>query len=357
VDRLLGYYTPFPINLSWQTFDPTSYLQILDSCIAIPDCDPLFNVAQEGRCNVNNAVRLSVSALSLAGALAWWGCHSSTAPATAGNKSSLKTSQIDLGKAIQVTLPQPKSMLQPAAFRTSDGKTGWVLRIPGDRPIATPAYADGMIFVGGGYGSHALYAFDADSGALRWKVQTGDDGPTAAVVDDGYVAFNTESCTIYVVDEKTGKIVWQKWLGDPLMSQPAIYKGQIFMAYPGGQRGEKPNAEGTHRLASMETGTNRWEQAISSDVISAPVISDGKVYVTCFDGNSYAFEVDTGKLLWKKENSGTTAPVISKDQVIISQKQTEGTNSYEGLVRMDAAQGNQRDKVPLTKKAAKYLDG
>ena len=304
---------------------------------------------------MNKAVRFSVAALGMAGALVGLGCHSST---TAANKPSLNISQIDLDKAIQVTLPEPKSSLLPAEFRTADGKTGWVLRIPGNRPIATPAYADGMIFVGGGYGSNAFYAFDADSGKLRWKVPTGDDGPTAAVVEDGYVAFNTESCTIFVVDEKTGKVVWKKWLGDPLMSQPAIYKGQIFMAYPGGQRTAKSNPEGSHRLASMDlkTGANRWEQVISSDVISAPVISDGKVYVTCFDGTSYAFEVDTGKLLWKKENSGTTAPVISEGQVVTSQKQTEGANSYEGMVRMDAAQGTQKDKVPLTKKAAKYLD-
>jgi Ca-activated chloride channel family protein len=310
---------------------------------------------------VNNVVRLSVSALGLAGALVLWGCHSSTTASTAvPNKSSqsVKMSEIDLSKAVPVALPQPKAILQPVDFHTADGKTGWVLRIPGGRPIATPAYADGMIFVGGGYGSHEFYAFDADSGKLRWKVPTGDDGPTAAVVEDGYVAFNTESCTIVVVDEKTGKVVWQKWLGDPLMSQPAIYKGQIFMAYPGGQRGAKASTEGSHRLGSMDlkTGTTRWEQVISSDVISAPVISDGKVYVTCFDGDSYAFEADTGKLLWKKENSGTTAPVISKGQVMISQKQTEGANSYEGIVRMDAARGEQKDKAPLTKKAAKYLD-
>ena len=309
---------------------------------------------------MNNAVRLSVFALGIAGALACSGCHSSTTTTTtttAANKPTLKTSQIDLGKAIPVTLPQPKSILQPVGFRTTDGKTGWVLRLPGAQPIATPAYADGMIFVGGGYGSAAFYAFDADSGKLRWQMNTGDDGPTAAVVEDGYVAFNTESCTLFVVDEKTGKVAWKKWLGDPLMSQPAIYKGQIFMAYPGGQRA-KPSAESTHRLASMDlkTGAKRWEQGISSDVISAPVISDGKVYVTCFDGASYAFEVDTGKLLWKKENSGTTAPVVSQGQVITSQKQTEGANSYEGLVRMDALRGEQRDKVPLTKKAAKYLD-
>src|SRR5215510_13854327 len=92
---------------------PTSNLQILHSRMAIPACNPLFNMAQKGRCNVNKAIRLSVSALGLAGALAWWGCHSST---TAASKPSLKISQIDLGKAIQVTLPQPKSILSRLAF-------------------------------------------------------------------------------------------------------------------------------------------------------------------------------------------------------------------------------------------------
>lgn len=33
-------------------------------------------------------------------------------------------------------------------------------------------------------------------------------------------SINSESCTVIVVDEKTGKVVWQEWLGDPLKSQP-----------------------------------------------------------------------------------------------------------------------------------------
>src|SRR5262249_45830944 len=119
-------------------------------------------------------------------------------------KPAARNLKIDLSKAIEVPLPQPKAGLQPAPFKTSDGKAGWVVQIPGGRTIATPAYADGMLFVGGGYGSHEFYAFDAETGALRWKVNTADDGPTAAVVEGGYVAFNTESCTIIVVDEKTG---------------------------------------------------------------------------------------------------------------------------------------------------------
>ncbi len=82
------------------------------------------------------------------------------------------------------------------------------MHIPGGAPIATPAFWNGMIFEGGGYGSHEFYAFNAQTGALVWQYKTGDDGPTAAVVEDGLCAFNTESCTVYVLDAKTAS-----WFG------------------------------------------------------------------------------------------------------------------------------------------------
>ncbi|HYY41195.1 MAG TPA: PQQ-binding-like beta-propeller repeat protein, partial [Pyrinomonadaceae bacterium] len=139
-------------------------------------------------------------------------------PVAQGDKQPAqpKQVQIDLDRAVAVKLPTLAHDLRPVAFKTSDGKEGWALRIPGERPIATPAYAAGLIFVGGGYGSNEFYAFDARTGALRWKMHTSDDGPTAAVAEGGYVAFNTESCTVIVVNAQTGKVVWQEWLGDPL---------------------------------------------------------------------------------------------------------------------------------------------
>ncbi len=172
------------------------------------------------------------------------------------------------------------------------------------------------------------------------------------------MAFNTESCTVIVVDEKTGKLIWQEWLGDPLMSQPAIYKEHLFMAYPAGPRSPKSNVAGSHRLLSVDlkTGKHLWEAAISGDVISAPVIADDRVYITCFDGTSYAFNFADGALVWKKENAGTSAPVIANGQVVVSQKQTVGNKSYEGLVRSEARGGKQQDKELLTKKDADYLD-
>jgi len=298
-----------------------------------------------------------------------------------------KQLKIDLGKSVKVSLPGHKPELTPVSFRTADGKSGWVVRIPGDRPLATPAYSNGRIFVGGGYGSHEFYAFNAKTGKLVWKTNTGDDGPSGAVVEDGLVAFNTESCTLVVVDEKTGKMVWQEWLGDPLMSQPAVSKGRLYMAYPKGQRGHAANVQhapqsaaaihgvptplkqqtekqqnaeaeqGSHRLlcTDLKTGKHLWERAISSDVISAPIVSEGKVYATTFDGTSYSFDAVTGELVWKKENAGTSAPVVVGEHVVVTQKEESGGEAYEGLQRLDARRGVAREPALSARTKADYL--
>ena len=290
-----------------------------------------------------------------------------TAPSKAADKPVKAGAQrIDLSKAMNVNLPATGRDLEAASFGTPDGKTGWVLRLPGGRPIATPAYADGMLFVGGGYGSHEFYAVDSETGKIIWKIETGDDGPTAAVVADGMVAFNTESCTLVVVDERRGRLIWQEWLGDPLMSQPAIARGVLFMAHPAATgRAAKPvefhprpaSPGGSHRLlaAELSTGRHIWEQEISGDVITAPVVSDGTVYFTTFNGTSYALNAADGSVVWVKVNAATSAPVIANGQLYETRKTEAGKNTMEGLARVDAKQGNARDKDLLAKSEADYL--
>lgn len=289
-------------------------------------------------------------------------------PAAKSPNSPAKTAaqKIDLRAAMNVNLPAPSRDLEPASYETPDGRTGWVLRLPGNRPIATPAYADGMLFVGGGYGSHEFYAVDADTGKIIWKIQTGDDGPTAAVVADGMVAFNTESCTLVIVDERRGRVIWQEWLGDPLMSQPAIDKGVLYMAHPAATgRPRKPTQYhprpatpgGSHRLLAAELGTGRhiWEQEIAGDVITAPVISDGTVYLTTFGGTSYALNAAEGSLVWVKANAATSAPVVANGQLYETRKGQAGKETVEGLARVDAKKGEAHDKELLAASAADYL--
>ncbi len=193
------------------------------------------------------------------------------------------------------------------------------------------------------------------------------------------------------MDEQTGKMVWQEWLGDPLMSQPAVSKGRLYMAYPKGGRGHAmqhhvPNhvgqsaamshapkpvqaapknegkrdgrESGSHRLlcADLRTGKHIWERAISGDVISAPVVADGKVYATTFDGTSYSFDAVTGEPLWKKENAGTSAPVVVGDDVHVTQKEQREGKTYEGSQRLDARRGESKGERLRASSEAGYLD-
>jgi len=280
---------------------------------------------------------------------------------------------IDLDKSIALELPAAGADLTPRSFQTKDGRGGWVVRIPGGRPLATPAYADGMLFVGGGYGSHEFYAFDAATGRKVWEMKTGDDGPTAAVVEDGCVAFNTESCTVIIAEARTGKLLWQEWLGDPLMSQPAIAKGKLYIAYPGGQphgangpaaqngaNGAHASAPGRapgHRLlcADLKTGRHLWEQDITGDVVSAPVVDANQVFFTCFDGTSFALNCADGSIAWQKHNAATSAPLVAGGQVLLTEREQVGKDIHEGLQRLDLKAGEARDSKLLAAGNAEYL--
>lgn len=292
-----------------------------------------------------------------------------------------KNIQLNLDKAIDVLMPKPGRSLTPAPFKTKDLKKGWIIEIPGNRPIATPTYYEGKLYVGGGYGSYEFYCFDALTGKLVWQIRTGDDGPTGAVAEQGLVAFNTESCTVMVVEAATGKMVWQEWLGDPLMSQPAISDGKLYIAYPSTGRptqnvqtsgkassansgrgsnlsqsiftqnaisyGKPPSTGGKtvqaapgmsqakgggHVLlcADLRTGRHIWTQDITGDVQSAPVVDGKKVLFNCFDGTSFCLNADNGKVEWKKFDGATSAPLsLGKEGVLVAAKASP-KNSADG---------------------------
>jgi len=244
--------------------------------------------------------------------------------------------------------------LQPDAVTFPSDRTGWKLQIPGNRPLATVAYADDLIFVGGGYGSYEFYAFEATTGKLAWVYQTGDDGPTAAVVKKGYVVFNTESCIIYVLKAKTGEKVWEKWLGDPLMSQPAVDDEHVYMAYPGD--------DGHHHLACMElkNGKECWDVKIAGDLISAPIIDNGSVYVTCFDGTIYRYATKTGSLVWSQKKNATCAPTIYDGRIFVSLREEVKVNEdsvkqYEGIATLSDEDGKQQKRELWANQEASYL--
>ena len=243
--------------------------------------------------------------------------------------------------------------LEPEILCGPDGRMGWRLSLPDGRPLATPAVVNGRLFTGGGFGSYSFYTVDADTGRLVWKIKTKDDGPTAATVAGEYVAFNTESCTVYVVDASSGRVRWQSWLGDPLMAQTAIHGSTLYMVYP--------DRAGRHQMAAfdLERGKPRWKTEIVADVISAPVVVDGSVYATSIDGTVHRIDAETGKADWSINHRATSAPWIHRGRVYMSLREEEEIGgervSTEGYDTASVVRGERVARKASSRRKAEYL--
>lgn len=218
------------------------------------------------------------------------------------------------------------------------GFRGWRVRITGNRGIPTPAVMAGRVFVGAGFGSHEVHAFDALTGADAWRLHTRDDGPTAAVAFDGFVAFNTESCTLEVVEADSGRVIWERWLGDPLLAQPAIAVDRVLMVFP---------RDGTHVLGAFDlaSGAPLWETRVGHDVITAPIVAEGKAYLSTFDGALQAIDLATGEQLWRRAMNATSAPWVYKGEVFVAQRARE---SHEHRGESSRRREPLRDESPAT---------
>ena len=253
----------------------------------------------------------------------------------------------------------PAKVEGPTTFTSKEGKKGWKVVLPGRRPLATPAVADGKVFLGGGFGSHEFYAFDAATGKQLWQYRTGDDGPTAAVVEDGCIAFNTESCELEILT-LDGKRLWKKWLGDPLMSMPAIARGKVYMAFPNSKGDRK------HYLAcfALKTGKEQWKKAIAGEIITAPVIAGERIYLATLEGTMYCFGRADGTLVWSDKKNATSSPAVWNGLAYFARRDVathkvgdkDVRQQLESLsYRLDQPKGKVTD-LKATTRTADYLD-
>jgi Ca-activated chloride channel family protein len=210
-----------------------------------------------------------------------------------------------------------KKLTTEAFADSRSGFKGFRVRVEApSRGIPTPSLAHGKAYFGGGYGSYEVYALDGGTGAEVWRLRTTDDGPTAVTVAGRYAAYNTESCTIEVVDAFTGERLWHKWLGDPLLSQPAIAGDRVLMSWP---------HAGRHALGAFDlrTGQPIWEAELDHDVISAPIVADAHVFVATYEGVVRCFDLASGKEEWRREMRATSAPWIVGEDIYVSQRGEE----------------------------------
>jgi outer membrane protein assembly factor BamB len=246
-----------------------------------------------------------------------------------------------------------QAMSNPAA-KVEHNKDGFVIKLS-NSPIPTPTYYKGKLYVSGGFRSRNYFCFDATSGELVWAVNLSDDGPSSAVCDDDIIIFNTESCTLFALDAKSGKHLWSYWLGDPLTSTPAIANGLVFTSYPAHGRDGS-----SHVMIALELKSGKivWQRWLDSDVMSAPVAVGDEVYAASFAGTVYRFKQKDGSIVSAHRCRATSAPTVVGEQAYWTQRADLEDQKVRQVAEAVVGRHRQSHQQNLftAQKAAPYLD-
>lgn len=243
-------------------------------------------------------------------------------------------------KLTQVKLPAPKAG-EAQTFKFGKGeyeREAWVAKLPENGQLVSVAYANGKIFVGGGFDSSSMYALDAKTGKRQWvSYNLADPGPTAAVVDNDELAFDTYSCSLAVLTASTGKVLWQKWTGTETPTQPAFTKDFVLAPHP---------TDGGFALSAYKrkTGAEVWHSPIDNHGMTAPIVVGEHVYITSTSGTLYKIDLK-GKRQWAQRINALSAPWIDGDEVHVAIQE----KGMEAQVVLDAATGKRLRTVSTAK--------
>jgi len=177
--------------------------------------------------------------------------------------------------------------LQPAAESMPD---------PWDCYLSSPAVWNSAVYFGSGDGN--IYALDAATGALKWKVQTGDVVHSSPAIAHGTLFIGSWDSFFYALDAVTGKEKWRFKTGeDPayhnqvgIQSSPAVVDGMVYFG-----------CRDAHLYALGElTGQKKWAYPTNGAwVITSPAVSQGKVYFATSDsGQFFALDAKSGSVVY-----------------------------------------------------------
>ena len=131
---------------------------------------------------------------------------------------------------------------------------------------------------------------------ILWQFETtglGNMNYSSSVVSEDVVYTATSSGEVYALDTSRGTQIWSKNFGEmivePVMSEEFVFIGTDL---------------GLHSI-NKGNGKIKWEQLIGR-ISSKPVVNKNLVIVGCSNGDTYAFDVDTGEIQWSYSFSDST---------------------------------------------------
>ncbi|MFC2115375.1 PQQ-binding-like beta-propeller repeat protein, partial [Bacteroidota bacterium] len=199
----------------------------------------------------------------------------------------------------------------------------------------SPTIVDGTLYCGGMDGF--VHALDAESGEEIWRFEgDGTCGASITVAKDKvFFGYISGKGVYYALDKNTGKLIWQTeeygnvWVG------AAYNAGKLFFGNMDGMmygvdagNGRKLWSHDTSKDTPKENwrNMNKRGHGWPPGIYPVPVSDATNVYIGSWSGYYFAFDQETGKVVWRTQtNNGnlegglpdSAAPVLWGDHVYV----------------------------------------
>lgn len=179
------------------------------------------------------------------------------------------------------------------AIGAATGKTRATVRLGGTVLRQSPVVVGDYVYAAGGTKLHCLMARNL---ATRWSTILPNDITVRPAADETAVYAITADSTVYAFDARTGRPLWKNppRLAYEVIAAPTLADGYLFIGTVLGavyaldaRTGEVKWLYQTQPSTSVEDAVARW-----TNVAASPVVADGKLFVVSDDGSLAAFDTN-----------------------------------------------------------------
>lgn len=204
-----------------------------------------------------------------------------------------------------------------------------------------------------------VYALDVATGDFAWRTEIGASMRSAPTIAGERVFVVSHNNRLHVLDSGSGQLLWnhsgiQELLAIMGGAAPAVARGIVAAPYSSGE---------VYTLKASD-GRYLWHDALSSigavdpyvninDIVAAPVIADGVLYVANTSGQMAALDLERGREIWRRDYSARSTPVVAGNAVYVltTGNQLLGLHRKTGRVKWVMSLGKasvEDDKKPVS---------
>ncbi len=190
----------------------------------------------------------------------------------------------------------------------------WYRLFPDEGLIAgiQPIIADGKVFIGTMAG--VLHAIDAESGKDVWTYRAGGAILHTCAAAGGKVFFGTADGKLYAVHAKDGSFAWAVRTGAAVWNSPVVFEDLVIAG----------SRDGKLYACGAAEGMVKWTAPTGGPILNSPAVDPERrrVYVGSEDMHVYAFDFDSGRLVWKSAKLPGVSfrayhPVVAPDGTVL----------------------------------------